>query len=166
MSGARGDEPKSWVHEMTEPALVEWAHQLGRVVAGNGVFVCLRGELGAGKSSLARAACRGAGVTGPVPSPTFTLVNRYEGRGGQVLCHADLYRLDGPEGLADMGWSDLVRSDRAVFVEWADRADGYLPIDRWEIRLDFVNDLTRRRVTALSIGDVPPVPTPQKGLES
>jgi tRNA A37 threonylcarbamoyladenosine biosynthesis protein TsaE len=65
-----------------------------------------------------------------------------------------------------MGWSDLVRSNRAVFVEWADRADGYLPIDRWEIRLDFVDDLTRRRVTALSIGDVPPVPAPWKGSES
>jgi tRNA threonylcarbamoyladenosine biosynthesis protein TsaE len=166
MTGENADAPESWVHELTEPALVDWAREVGRVVAGNGVFVCLRGELGSGKSTLARAACRGAGVTGPVPSPTFTLVNRYEVRGGQTLYHADLYRLDGPEGLTDMGWSDLVGSDRAVFVEWADRADGYLPIDRWEIRLDFVDDLTRRRVTALAIGDVPPVPAPREGSES
>jgi len=166
MTGGNEGAPESWVHEMTEPGLVDWAREVGRVVAGNGVFVCLRGDLGAGKSTLARAACRGAGVTGSVPSPTFTLVNRYEGRDGQTLYHADLYRLDGPEGLADMGWSDLVRSDRAVFVEWADRADGYLPIDRWEIGLEFVEDLTRRRVTALSIGDVPPVPAPRKSSDS
>jgi len=165
MTAGNAGTPGSWVYEMAEPALVDWALEVGPVAAGNGVFVCLRGELGAGKSTLARAACRGAGVAGSVPSPTFTLVNRYEARGGQTVYHADLYRLDGPEGLADMGWSDLVQSDGAVFVEWADRAEGYLPIDRWDIRLEFVEDPTRRRVTASSIGEVPPVPAPRTGSE-
>ena len=121
--------------ELSEQALERWGRAIGRVAAEGRVFVCLYGDLGAGKSTLARAACRGAGVAGAVPSPTFTLVNEYEGPVGTTVRHADLYRIDGPDGLPDMGWAGLVQSDGVVFVEWADRADGYLPADRWDIRL-------------------------------
>jgi len=151
--------------EMTEPALARYGRDIGRVALESGVFVCLYGELGAGKSTLARAACRGAGVTGPVPSPTFTLVNQYEGRGGATVQHADLYRIDGIEGLPDMGWDNLVQSDDMVLVEWADRADGYLPADRWDIRLDFLSDVTRRQVVLRAHGRVSPVPDPQPAAE-
>ena len=146
--------------DLSEPALEQWGREIGRAALGGGVFVCLYGELGAGKSTLARAACRGAGVTGPVPSPTFTLVNQYAGRDGAPVQHADLYRIDGPEGLPDMGWAGLVQSDDMVLVEWASRADGYLPQDRWAIRLQFVDDPARRRVTVRTHGSVPPVPEP------
>lgn len=95
-----------------------------------------------------------------MPSPTFTLVNQYEGDGGATVQHADLYRIHGPEGLPDMGWAALVQSDDLVLLEWADRAAGYLPADRWEIRLDFVRDPTRRRVRTLAHGSAPPVPRP------
>jgi len=151
--------------EMTEPALARYGRDIGRVALEGGVFVCLYGELGAGKSTLARAACRGAGVTGPVPSPTFTLVNQYEGRGGATVQHADLYRIDAIEGLPDMGWESLVQSDDMVLVEWADRADGCLPADRWDIRLDFLSDVTRRQVVLRAHGRVPPVPDPQPAAE-
>lgn len=146
--------------ELTEPDLERWGREIGRAALEGGVFVCLYGELGAGKSTLARAACRGAGVTGPVPSPTFTLVNQYTGRDGTSVRHADLYRIDGTEGLPDMGWSDLVQSDDMVLVEWADRADGYLPADRWEIRMQFVDDPVLRRVEVRACGSAPPVPEP------
>jgi tRNA A37 threonylcarbamoyladenosine biosynthesis protein TsaE len=59
-----------------------------------------------------------------------------------------------------MGWADLLQSDDVVLVEWADRAAGYLPEDRWEIRLQFVDDPARRRVTVRALGSVPPVPEP------
>jgi tRNA threonylcarbamoyladenosine biosynthesis protein TsaE len=144
--------------ELSEPALEGWGREIGRVAAEGRVFVCLYGDLGAGKSTLARAACRGAGVAGPVPSPTFTLVNEYECPDGTTVRHADLYRIDGSDGLPDMGWAGLVQSDEVVFVEWADRADGHLPADRWDIRLEFVADRARRRVTARACGSAPPVP--------
>ncbi len=146
--------------ELTEPDLERWGREIGRAALEGGVFVCLYGELGAGKSTLARAACRGAGVTGPVPSPTFTLVNQYEVDGGATVQHADLYRIRGQEALPDMGWAGLVQSDDLVLLEWADRAEGYLPADRWEIRLEFVEDPTRRRVSATACGSVPSMPPP------
>ncbi|MBT8477316.1 MAG: tRNA (adenosine(37)-N6)-threonylcarbamoyltransferase complex ATPase subunit type 1 TsaE [Gemmatimonadetes bacterium] len=144
--------------DLTEAELERFGRRLGRVAFDEGVFVCLYGELGAGKSTLARAACRGAGVTGPVPSPTFTLVNQYEVDGGAAVQHADLYRVDTVEGLLDMGWEALVQSDGAVFVEWADRATAYLPSDRWDIRLDFVDSPSRRRVGIVALGSAPPIP--------
>lgn len=144
--------------ELSEGALERWGREVGRAAVAGRVFVCLYGDLGAGKSTLARAACRGAGVAGAVPSPTFTLVNEYEGPGGTTIRHADLYRIEAPDGLPDMGWAGLVQSDEAVFVEWADRAYGHLPADRWDIRLDFVADPALRRVTAAARGSAPPVP--------
>jgi len=146
--------------DLSEPGLEQWGREIGQAAFEGGVFVCLYGELGAGKSTLARAACRGAGVTGAVPSPTFTLVNQYVGRDGKTVYHADLYRIDGADGLPDMGWAGLVQADDVVFVEWAGRADGYLPQDRWEIRLEFVDDPAFRRVTVRTHGSVPPVPQP------
>ncbi len=150
---------------LTEPDLERYGRDIGAAALGGGVFVCLCGALGAGKSTLARAACRGAGVTGAVPSPTFTLVNQYEGRGGAIVYHADLYRVDSAEGLLDMGWEALLQADGPVFVEWADRAHGYLPVDRWDIRLDFVDDAALRLVSARVYGAAPPVPQPAAAAE-
>ena len=161
MSSAQGGAS----FDLTEPDLERWGREVGRAALEGGVFVCLYGELGAGKSTLARAACRGAGVTGPVPSPTFTLVNQYGGDGGATVQHADLYRIQGPEELPDMGWAGLVQSDDLVLLEWADRAKGHLPADRWEIRLEFVQDPACRRVGAIACGSVPPVPLPVHAAE-
>ena len=150
---------------LTEAELARYGQDMGRVALEGGVFVCLYGDLGAGKSTLARAACRGAGVTGPIPSPTFTLVNQYQGRGGATVQHADLYRIETVEGLPDMGWEGLVQSEDMVLVEWADRAEGFLPEDRWDIRLDFLADATRRRVALRARGRVPRLPEPRVAAE-
>lgn len=143
---------------LTEPELERWGREVGRMAAAHDVFVCLFGELGAGKSTLARAACRGAGVEGPVPSPTFTLINRYTSSRGRPIRHADLYRIDAPSDLDGMGWQDLVQADGPVFVEWPERASERLPADRWEVLLEMVPDPERRDVTARSVGAAPPVP--------
>lgn len=143
---------------LSEPDLERYGREIGVAALDGPVFVCLYGELGAGKSTLARAACRGAGVRGSVPSPTFTLVNQYEGWGGTTVYHADLYRLDTAQSLLDMGWEALVQADGPVFVEWADRASGYLPADRWDIRLGFADDAALRLVAVRAQGAAPPVP--------
>jgi tRNA threonylcarbamoyladenosine biosynthesis protein TsaE len=147
------------VSELTEPELRVWAFEVGREAALGTVFVCLTGELGTGKSTLARAACRGAGVVGPVPSPTFTLIHRHRGGDGSPLYHADLYRLTLPEELHDIGWADLLQADGAVFLEWAERVSGYLPPSRWDIHLEMVQDPERRRVTAHARGGAPAIPS-------
>ena len=146
--------------ELAQPALEAWAAELGRAAVAREAFVCLYGPLGAGKSTVVRAACRGAGVEGPIPSPTFTLVNRHTTASGRPAWHADLYRLESPALLVDAGWPELLEGEGAVFVEWADRAGDWLPPDRWEVELSFTDRPDVRAVTVRSVGDVetPPVP--------
>ena len=83
---------------LREEDLVRWGTVIGRAVEPP-VFIALEGELGAGKSVLARAIARGAGVEGALPSPTFNLVFRYPVRGRVEVLHMDLYRLRDPEEL-------------------------------------------------------------------
>ena len=147
---------------LSEEALVAWAEALGRAAQADAVFVALYGELGAGKSTLVRAACRALGVRGAVPSPTFTLVNLHEGGEGPIH-HVDLYRLEPPVAsrtLVDAGWPEVLEATGPVFVEWAERAAGWLPPDRWEVRLRRVRDPDLRAVSIEARGAAPPAPSP------
>lgn len=94
----------------------------------NGDCVALEGEMGAGKSTFARALIRSlAGDTAlDVPSPTFALVQPYDSRIGPVF-HYDLWRLSGPDELYELSWDDACES--VMVVEWPDRAEDLLPDD-------------------------------------
>jgi tRNA threonylcarbamoyladenosine biosynthesis protein TsaE len=85
-----------------------------------GDLVLLTGELGAGKTTFVRGVARGAGSTAPVASPTFQLVRMYAGP--VQLAHVDLYRIETPSELADLGLDELL-DQGAVVVEWGDRLD-------------------------------------------
>lgn len=164
-AAGRGDASEGRSAELDEEALADWGRRLGRVAtepgAGPGVFVGLTGPLGAGKTTLVRAACRGAGAEGRVRSPTFTLHNHHRPPDRRPVHHVDLYRLEGPEELDDLGWEELLEAEGPVFVEWAERAGERLPPDRWEIRLEFTDDEARRRVVVRTLGEVPdPPPLP------
>lgn len=102
---------------------------LGRALASTlppRAVVHLRGDLGAGKSTLARALLRALGVQGGIRSPTYTLVERYPVPGGEAA-HLDLYRIADPEELAYLGLDELAGSARLWLVEWPERAQGGLP---------------------------------------
>src|SRR5580700_4353660 len=103
-------------------------------LARAGDAILLEGELGAGKSAFARAFLRVASGDPrlEVPSPTFTLVQSYETRIGTVH-HFDLWRLDGPDGLAELGWEDV--GDGVVLVEWPDRLHALRPQDALTLQL-------------------------------
>ncbi len=120
---------------LDEGALTEWGELVGSSVAPP-VFLMLRGPVGAGKSVLARAIARGAGVRGVVPSPTFNLVFRHPGTRGRTLVHMDLYRLRDESELDELGWFELGAKGEIVIVEWPERARAILPPDRWEISLN------------------------------
>ncbi len=101
---------------------------LGETLArrlGAGAVVAYRGDLGAGKTAFTRGLARGLGCTGRVTSPTFTVVNEYEGR--LPLFHFDLYRLDGEDALYDIGWEDYLDRGGVCAVEWSERAEAALP---------------------------------------
>ena len=100
-----------------------------------GDVVLLEGPLGAGKSTLARAFIR-AMMQDPkltVPSPTFTLVQSYETPSGAEIWHFDLWRLDGPEGLTELGWDEAAQN--IVLVEWPDRLGALTPAQALRVTL-------------------------------
>jgi len=100
-----------------------------------GDVLALRGDLGMGKSTLARAAIRAA-LAEPelaVPSPTFTLVQSYDGP-DCAIWHVDLYRLEGPEDALELGLDEAF-AEAATLIEWPDRLGPYLPVDRLDITL-------------------------------
>ena len=89
-------------------------------------IVYLEGELGAGKTALARAILRGRGYPGKVKSPTYTLVEPYKVSGGMVY-HLDLYRISDPEELEWLGLRDMLETQALLLVEWPTRGTGFLP---------------------------------------
>jgi tRNA threonylcarbamoyladenosine biosynthesis protein TsaE len=100
-----------------------------------GDVVTVSGELGSGKTTFVRGACRALGVEGPVTSPTFTIGHRYRGKGIEVS-HLDLYRFS---GLSAAEWGDLEPYfDSAIaFVEWPEAGEGVLPPARFEVRISY-----------------------------
>ena len=101
---------------------------LGERLAGRlepGAVVAFTGDLGAGKTAFTRGLARGLGCAGRVTSPTFTVVNEYEGR--LPLFHFDLYRLEGEDALYDIGWEDYLDRGGVCAVEWSERAEAALP---------------------------------------
>lgn len=111
-----------------------------------GDVVTVAGELGAGKTTFIRGACRALGVDVPVTSPTFTIGNRYHGH--QDVSHLDLYRLD---RVSAEEWGDLEPyfEDAVCFVEWPEAAQGWLPPSRLAVRLRH-QDETHRLVAVES----------------
>lgn len=97
--------------------------------------VFLRGDLGAGKSSLARAMLRALGVAGPIKSPTYTLIERYPLAVGEAV-HLDLYRIAEAAELEFLGLDELGAQARLWLVEWPERGAAQLPRPDLEIRLE------------------------------
>ena len=129
---------------MTRDELVAWGESFGRAVTPP-LVVALAGDLGAGKTTLAQAICAGYGVTEPVTSPTFAIVHRYEAPRSPVY-HLDLYRLDRPAELVNIGWDEIVMSNALVIVEWPERAGDLVPADHVPIDLELVADDDGRRI--------------------
>ena len=117
-----------------------------------GDVVLLEGEMGAGKSVLTRAAARGMGVNGPVPSPTFTILNIHDGR-EMKLYHFDLYRLEGEDALYEMGLDEFIPArDGASLIEWPQMAAEAMPGDHLAIDIRYANDGMAREITLTPMG--------------
>lgn len=119
--------------------------------AAPGTVLALSGELGAGKTQLAKGVAEGLGVRTVVNSPTFVLMNEHEGR--LRMHHIDAYRLADPEEAVDAGLLDDREVAGVTVIEWADRLDGWLPAERLDIHLDGTDDATGRTIAWSAVGD-------------
>jgi len=102
--------------------------------AGSPRIIELRGELGSGKSTFARGVLRALGVSGPIKSPSYTLLETYE-LPQMTAIHLDLYRLNDPDELEHLGLSDYFRPGFLWLIEWPERGAGRLPPA--DVRFDF-----------------------------
>ena len=132
-----------------EGATVALATELAAALPAStaGLTLLLRGDLGTGKSTFARALIRALGHSGPVPSPTYTLVEPYDLPGGMVY-HIDLYRVSAEEELRYLGWTELDEGFR--IVEWPDRAPGIAAKADIAVELEYEEPGRGADVVALS----------------
>ena len=111
-----------------------------------GAVVAFTGDLGAGKTAFVRGLARGLGVRVRVTSPTFTIVNEYEG-GRLPLFHFDLYRLGSADELFDIGWEDYLAQGGVCAVEWSERMEELLEPGTIRVDLRRGEDESRRVIT-------------------
>lgn len=135
------------IRPLDEAGLVAAGEALGASLAP-GTVLTLEGELGAGKTTFARAIARGLGVREGAASPTYALVHRYEGRRGPVF-HLDCYRLRSPDEAQDLDWEGLLAEGDAILVEWPERAAGWLPGEVRRFRLTHLPEADRRGLEEL-----------------
>ncbi len=118
--------------------------EVGRRVAQKvtrGAVISLRGSLGAGKTVFAKGFARELGITEAIVSPTFTLVQEYDGR--LKMYHLDLYRLSGEDEFESMGGEDFLYSDGVALIEWSEKIEDMLPEDTIYVDLTINEDLSR-----------------------
>jgi tRNA threonylcarbamoyladenosine biosynthesis protein TsaE len=117
-----------------------------------GDMICLYGELGAGKTALARGIGRGWGTALRITSPTFTIMNEYPRlKDGAILYHLDCYRLDSEMDIETVGLDDIFDGLGAVIIEWPEKIEGWLSTDRLTIHITYLNE-TRRTLQFKATG--------------
>jgi tRNA threonylcarbamoyladenosine biosynthesis protein TsaE len=122
--------------------------QIGRVLGAGlkrGDCVALKGELGAGKTCLTQGIASGLGVPDGyvVSSPTFTLINEYPGK-EIALFHLDIYRLNGPADLEEIGYREYLTKGGVVVIEWAEKVLGSIPKEALWVTLSYIDENVRK----------------------
>lgn len=130
--------------KLAEAELKAWGEELGRA-ASPPLLITLAGELGVGKTTLAQSICLGYGVLEEVTSPTYALVHQYSAPTSAVF-HIDLYRIESPDQLTNIGWDEIVAARALILVEWPERAGTRLPEDHLPIDLDYMPGDPARRI--------------------
>ncbi len=128
----------------TEAETLALAESFANRLSG-GEVICLRGDLGAGKTVFSKGLCKALGVTEHVSSPTFCLVNEYQGENFPIY-HFDLYRIEDIDELYEIGFSEFTGGEGIAIIEWPQRAEEMLPKKRMEVNIDRAGE-DRRKIT-------------------
>lgn len=121
--------------------------------AGDLRVVTIQGDLGAGKTTLVKELCRISGVTDPVTSPTFTLVNEYQTPAGETLYHIDLYRLENEKEAEGLGLEEIFDAQAWCFIEWPEKIIDYLPDNFLSLKIEVEAHTRDRIITARHAGE-------------
>ncbi len=130
----------------TPEAARAFGEDLGRRLRAGDV-IALYGGLGEGKTTLTQGIAAGLGVSYDVDSPTYLLVQEHSGR--VPLFHADLYRIESPQSLLEMGFEEYFERGGVTVIEWAERAEPLLPEDHLQIRLSREVETEEVRIVVL-----------------
>lgn len=146
---------KQWTLDFVSNSLeqtVRLGVRLGQLLEPHDLL-CLSGELGAGKTAIARGIGRGWGTMVRVTSPSYTLINEYPRMvDGRILYHIDCYRLEGLADAATVGLEDVLEGEGAVMIEWPERIEPWLPAAHLWIELAHLTE-TRRGVRIEARGE-------------
>ena len=112
----------------------EIGSKLGELLTPKSV-ICLIGDLGAGKTTMTQSLARALGVDDYITSPTFTIVNEYEGK--MPLYHFDVYRIETPEEMYDIGFDEYIDGDGVCIIEWANLIEDILPDEYLYIEMNY-----------------------------
>jgi len=132
----------------------ELGRSLGRILKP-GTVIAYTGDLGAGKTAFTRGLARGLEIPERITSPTFTIVNEYEG-GRLPLFHFDMYRLGSSDELFDIGWEDYLVRGGVCAVEWSENVDDVLEADTIRIDIRRGDHDDERRITITNAPDLTP----------
>lgn len=124
--------------------------RLGKMLK-SGDVVCLNGELGAGKTTLTKSIGLGLDVDDYITSPTFSLINEYDGR--VPLYHFDVYRLENTEELYDLGFDEYFYGRGVSVIEWADKIESFLPEERIVLDIENIDNTDKRKINITIFGD-------------
>ncbi|MDY6796293.1 MAG: tRNA (adenosine(37)-N6)-threonylcarbamoyltransferase complex ATPase subunit type 1 TsaE [Actinomycetota bacterium] len=145
---------RDYIHRVLTTRSEEETRELGEALASlllPGDVILLVGELGTGKTCMARGLAQGLGVEERVLSPTFTLLREY--RGDLPLVHLDAYRLEGPWDLHELGVEEYLEGEGVLMVEWGDRARDFFKQDLLEVKLEFAGWEGEREILLVPRGE-------------
>lgn len=139
-------------------ASVEETMELGRTLGHyieKGTTICLTGDLGTGKTHFAKGLAEGLGVKETITSPTFTIVNEYH-TGRVPLYHFDVYRVNDPDEVLQVGFEEYVYGEGVSLVEWADLIESILPDQFLQVKIEKSDVEDERKITFHEVGNVFP----------
>ncbi len=135
----------------------EDTHKIAREIADSlngGEFIAMYGDLGAGKTAFVQGLAKALGITNHITSPTFTIVNEYEGR--LPLYHFDVYRISDPDEMYEIGYDEYVYSDGVCVVEWAELIEDLFPEKYYKVTIlkDEEKDFDYRKIIFEESGEL------------
>lgn len=135
-------------------ASVDETMELGRKLGKSlpkGTVICLTGDLGTGKTHFAKGLAEGLGIKENITSPTFTIVNEYH-TGRMPLFHFDVYRVNDPDEVLQVGFEEYVYGEGATLIEWADLIESILPDDFIQVKIEKTTEEMERKITFHEVG--------------